>query len=261
MPRKRCPKMPNRITRSGSPRSTARDVRTAVAAFRKALELNPKHAGAQLHLAELMAMTDDQRWLNDAESRLKALMECSPVTPEMLNTLALTEMKLGKTENAVDNLEQVLAKAPQELTSSILLARAKLLQRDVKGAEDVLKKAAAAKPNAADPHVVLGRVLCLSKQGAGGGSGISTRAPTRPPQRARLDGFSGARKCDGPQNGGGSEFQAPGGLPDKTYRPVYALFLFERAAATRRCVNLKGWRKKIPRTDWRERVWCRPTGP
>ena len=131
------------------------DIRTCVLSLRKAIQLNPKHAAAQLKLTELMAM-GDQNLAREAESRLRGLMETTPITPEMLNTLAFTELRLGKTADAVQTLEDLLSKNPGELTSAILLARARLAAKDMQGAEKILQKASAAAPNAARPHVVLG---------------------------------------------------------------------------------------------------------
>ncbi len=205
----------------------AHDLRTAVGAFRKALDLNPKHPGAQLRMAELMSMTDERNWLNDAETRLKSLMEASPVTPEMLNTLALTEMKLGKTENAVDDLEQVLAKAPRELTSSILLARAKLLQNDVKGAEDVLKKASAAQPKSADPHVILGRFYTSQRRTADAESEFQRALELDPRSGPALMNLAVLQNALGHKKEAEAGFKRLAGFGDKNYNPVYALFLFE----------------------------------
>ena len=125
------------------------DVRAGVLALRKALELNPKHRSAQLRMAELYSMTPDPTLLKDAQSRLKELLQDSPATPEILNTLGATEMKLGNLESAIQTYERVLAQSPGELTAIVMLARAKLLQKDAKGAEEVLKKAVADAPRSA----------------------------------------------------------------------------------------------------------------
>jgi tetratricopeptide (TPR) repeat protein len=134
----------------------AGDLRTAILSYKKALDLDPKHAGAQLKLSQIMARASEEIWVKDAETRLKTLAGSSSSNPEVLNTLAFTELKLGKIGSAVENLEDVLEKYPGELTSSVLLARAKLLQNDTKGAEDVLKRARDTAPKSPDPHSILG---------------------------------------------------------------------------------------------------------
>ena len=44
------------------------EIRFGVATLRKALELNPKHAAAQLRMAQLMAMTNDPEMVKDART-------------------------------------------------------------------------------------------------------------------------------------------------------------------------------------------------
>ena len=107
-------------------------------------------------MAQLMSSGDDTT-VKQAEERLRKLLETAPSTPEMLNTLAFAEMRLGKVEEAIETLEQALVQTPNELNSAVLLVRAKLAQKDVAGAEAVLKKAAASMPNSPHPHVILGR--------------------------------------------------------------------------------------------------------
>jgi cytochrome c-type biogenesis protein CcmH/NrfG len=106
--------------------ASGRDLRTAALSFRKAVDLNPKHAGAQLKLAELMASTNDPELLKDAQTRLQGLLQGNEPTVEMLNALAFTNLKLGHTGDSVQYLEEVLARSPGELTASLLLARTKM---------------------------------------------------------------------------------------------------------------------------------------
>lgn len=105
------PKDPEVYYQLGVACLAAQDYRTAVIAFRKALDLNPKHVAAQLKMAQMLAQTDDKELLKDAQGRLKALLEGPSATPEMLNTLAFTELKLGATENAIQSLERALAQS------------------------------------------------------------------------------------------------------------------------------------------------------
>jgi cytochrome c-type biogenesis protein CcmH/NrfG len=56
------------------------DYRSALAAFRRSADLNPKHAAAQLRLAQLLSLTDDPELLEDAKSRLKRCSRAFPPT-------------------------------------------------------------------------------------------------------------------------------------------------------------------------------------
>lgn len=133
------------------------DVASAALAYRRTTELNPKHAGAQQKLGELMAMLGDRKLVEEAEQRLHALVDAFPTDMTALNTLAFAELKLGKREDAIRHLEKVIAKAPERFASAALLAEAKLQNRDIPGAEEVLKTACARNPGSPDVFVVLGR--------------------------------------------------------------------------------------------------------
>ena len=53
--------------------SAANDVNTAALTLRRATELNPNHIGAQLKLAQLIALVGDDELLKDTHARLKEL--------------------------------------------------------------------------------------------------------------------------------------------------------------------------------------------
>src|SRR5947209_196050 len=72
----------------------AGDLRAAVVAFKQALDRNPKHTGAQLGIAQLMTVAGSEPLLKDALARLTELSAAAPDNREVLNTLALTELKL-----------------------------------------------------------------------------------------------------------------------------------------------------------------------
>jgi len=128
------------------------DYRSALAAFRRSADLNPKHAAAQLRLAQLLSLTDDPELLEDAKSRLKTLLQgiSSNSSTDTLNALAFTELRLGNPESASQILEQILVEAPGELASAVLLAQTKMQAKDFKGAEAVLVKACKDSPKSAD---------------------------------------------------------------------------------------------------------------
>lgn len=202
------------------------DVRTAVAFFKKALDENPKHSGAQLKLAQLMSLTTNKALLQDAETRLTALKQSSPNSPELLNSLALTELKLGKTDSAAQELEQVLAKAPQELISSIWLAQTKLAQHDVKGAEDVLKKACEAAPKSADPHVALGQFYALEKRTAEAEQQFQRAVAINPKSGPALMNLANLQLVGGRKQEAEQTLKRLATLDDTAYKPVYAKYLF-----------------------------------
>lgn len=132
------------------------DFGAAVAAFRKAIQLNPNHVEARLRIAQMMAATDNEALLKDAQSRLKTLAAAQSASPEILNTLGFTDLKLGNTEAAVQSFERAMTESPGLLGSYIMLARAKLLEKDSKAAEEVLKKACNQLPASSEARRFLG---------------------------------------------------------------------------------------------------------
>jgi len=113
------PKDPEPIYQSGVVYLEAQQIPSAVAAFRKALELNPKHSGAQLKLSELMTASRVKELIQDAATRLQGILAVSPDNPEAIDTLASAEFQLGNTEGAASRLEAALQKFPNHLQSSV----------------------------------------------------------------------------------------------------------------------------------------------
>jgi len=100
----------------------AGDASNTVASLRRALGLNPKHRASEILLARLMSQVNDKGILQDAQQRLKALLEDAPNNAEALHTLGLTELKLGEVTDAFKNLDRAVAVAPQSLGMAVTLA-------------------------------------------------------------------------------------------------------------------------------------------
>src|ERR1039458_1613547 len=106
----------------------ANDINTAGAYFQKATELNPKHTGAQLKLAELLS-GGNKKQIEDAQKRVLGVLAALPDDVDALNVLSVTELRLGKPESAEAHLEQALRKSPTHLRSSVALAQVRLVGR------------------------------------------------------------------------------------------------------------------------------------
>src|SRR5260370_3940848 len=159
------------------------NVGNGVAALRHATEINPKHAGAQLKLAELMTTSQNQDILRDAVGRLESVLTASPDNIEATDTLAVAAWRLGKVDDASKLLEEALQRIPASLRSSIQLARLKLGQNDLHGAAELLKNAEASAPKSPDAAVGLGRVVVkggpTDHPGPGVWKGLGRGAETR----------------------------------------------------------------------------------
>lgn len=143
----------------------AGDAANGIASLRRAMDIDPNHAASHLRMAELMVTTNDPELLRSAKDRLERLLQTpSANDPDALHALAFTELRLGQPEEAMEHLATALRKAPQSLATAVTLARAKLLHKDARGAEETLLKACADAPGSADAIVVLGSFYSSQKR-------------------------------------------------------------------------------------------------
>ena len=203
------------------------ELQSAVNSFRKAISLDPKNRGAQLELSKIMASTIDPEALEDAENRLNTLLQSGVADPEALQTLALTELKLGKMDVAAGHLQQALGASPQSLKSSVLLATTNLGRGDFKGAEDVLQKACLSAPKSPDARVILGDFYILRNRVPEAEKQFQEALilnPNHGPALAELGKLliSLGRKADAEQ-----AFKRLAALPDPVTRSAHAVFLLQ----------------------------------
>lgn len=199
----------------------------AAGSLRKATELNPKHTAAQLKLASVLTATGDTAAIVEAQKRARTVATDLPNDVDALNTLALTELRLGKPEEAAAHLEEALAQLPGGLTSSALLMRAKLAKGDVKGADEVLEQCFRRSPQSAPLALVMGRFYLVTER--------RRQAEQQFRRAVRIDPQYGAAWLDlgltlfhaGRKDEAGQVFQQAARLPDKRYKPAYAIFLLE----------------------------------
>jgi Flp pilus assembly protein TadD len=123
------------------------DVRGALMAFAKANELNPTDTRVQLKLAEMLTGSGRKDFVESARAKLQSLLKASPNDPEILSSLADSELLLGDADDASHNLEQALQKFPDYLKASVQLALLKLKRQDLAGAEEIFRKGAEAAPS------------------------------------------------------------------------------------------------------------------
>jgi tetratricopeptide (TPR) repeat protein len=202
------------------------DFNAAASCFRKAAELNPKHAGAQLKLAELMATSRSKEVVQEAQKRSQGVLALLPGDPDALDVLAVTELKLGKPESAEAHLEQALKTSPSHLKSSVALARAKLARKDTAGAEEVLKQAVAQAPRSPEPRVYLGGLYLALGKKAEAEQEYRHALEIDPKHGPALLALAAMQVRAGQAEQADRTYQQISALPDKRYRPMHALFLF-----------------------------------
>jgi tetratricopeptide (TPR) repeat protein len=203
------------------------DFRDAVSSFQKSLELNPKHAGAQLKMAELMAASGNKEVLQEAQKRSQEVLALLPGDPDALNVLALTELKLGRPESAEAHLEQALKTSPSNLKSSVALAQAKLARKDTAGAEEVLKQAVAQAPRSPEPRVYLGGFYVALGKTAEAEQQYRKALEINPKYGPALLALGAMQVRAGRNDEADRTYQQLSALPEKQYRPAHALFLFQ----------------------------------
>jgi tetratricopeptide (TPR) repeat protein len=219
---------------------------SALSSFRKATELNPKHAGAQLKLAALLAAVNDPAAVTDAQSRAQAVASEFPNNVDALDTLAMTELRLGKPDDAVAHLEQSLDLLPGGLESSALLMRARMSQGDVKGAEDALQQCVLKSPNSAEVALVMGRFYLVTHR--------PVLAEEQFRRAIRIDSRYAPALLDlamtlfhtGRTDEAAPIFKQIAALPGKNYKPVYAIFLLETGRRDASIAELERLAKEDP---------------
>jgi tetratricopeptide (TPR) repeat protein len=219
------------------------DYQAGVLSLKKTLDLNAKHAGAQLRMAQLMASTRDPELLQDAEARLKELMKNTPGV-ETLSSLAFTQLKLGSIQDGVRNLEQILAKAPGDLTSVFLLAKAKLWQKDTKGAEQVLLKAASDAPNSAEAQILLAHFYASQNRFPEAEDRLSKALALAPANGPALMLLGRLQLAAGKKGDAEQTFRKV--APVEGYRSVYALFLYQEGRRDEAIRELERLSKEYP---------------
>ena len=205
----------------------AGDLQNCVASLRRALELNPQHAGARLQLADLMSNASDPDVLKDAQQRLQTLLQDSPQNADALHALALTELKLGDSKGAEQHLEKAIAAAPQELVLAISLAEVKLQQKDTKTAENVLLKATRDFPKSADALVILGRLYAKLNRAADSEEQFRRALSIDPSHGAALFNLATLLYQSGRKQEAEPFFKRLSGFSDKALQPTYGNYLFQ----------------------------------
>src|SRR5215469_11628792 len=203
------------------------DFARAAASFQKAVELNPKHTGAQLKLVLLMLTSNDKDVLLEAQKRSQEVLDLLPGDVDALDVLALAELRLGKPESAEAHLEQALKKSPGHLKSAIALAEAKLARKDEVGADAVLKEAAAQAPRSAEVRTSLGGYYFARGKTAEAEQEFRTALEIDPKYGPALLAVGAIEARAGHSDQAERIYQQLAALPDKQYKPLHAQYLFQ----------------------------------
>lgn len=199
----------------------------AASAFQQATRINPQHSGAQVKLAELMAASRKRKFVEQAASQLEAVLARSPADLEAIDALAVTDVELGKPEDAQKRLEEVLEKDPAHLPASFALARIRLRTRDYAGAERYLRDAVANSPGSVPAALALGEFY-LTRRQPGKAEPLIRKVLQLDPRSAGGLASLGAIQIHTKQwQDADSTYALLATLPPKSNRPVHAIFLLQ----------------------------------
>ena len=202
------------------------DTRAAYQSFLKALGLNPAHSGAQLKVSEMRIASRDQQVISNAVSQLIGTFGQSPDDPEVIDTLAIGEWKLGKTDEALERLDEAVKRFPASLQSSVTLAQMKLRQNDAAGAEEVMKKAVSEAPRSANATLALARIYTLLRQPEKAESALQRTLQLDPENIPALFALGSLQLAARRTEDADRTYRRLAALPGKGFESVHAIFLY-----------------------------------
>ena len=135
---------------------------------------------------------------------------------------------MGKVEDAVKRLEEVLDRFPNHLATSVEIARFKLLKNDPDGAEEVLRKLTATVPDSAEAAIALGHFYLLRRKMELGEAEFRRALQLEPKNGTALLGLAAIQSQAGRNNELEETYRRLSELPDVNYKPLHALFLLQQ---------------------------------
>ena len=193
----------------------------------QATQLDPKHVAAQLKLAELMTANQNPDVVKEGQKKAQDVLVLSPGNPDALETLAVSELRLGDPADAVQHLDQALHNAPQNLNAATTLALTKLRNNDVVGAEQVMRKAVTDAPRSAEHAVAFGSFYALIRRPADAETQFRRALDINPKFGPALVALGNSLYQAGKLEEAGQLFQQASSLPNKEYWPLHAIFLLQ----------------------------------
>lgn len=128
----------------------------AVAAFRRAIELQPKQAGVHSNLGSVLQA---QGRFDEALIACQDALRLNPEHAEAYNNLGNALQKLGRVSEAVAAYERALALRPQFAEASSNLSNALLLEGRLDEAVGSCRRALSVNPHYPEAHINLGNAL------------------------------------------------------------------------------------------------------
>ena len=207
----------------------------AIVAFQKALECDPKHAGAQTKLASMMIVSASPEVVRAGADKLRSVIG-SADSADASTLLAMAEWRLGSSDDALRRLEDTLKRFPSSLDSAVALARLRVNRGDVTGARTVLEKAAAASPNSSQAALALGQMQALCGDVAAAEREIRRAIALDPQSGAALLNLALLEASTNRRDAAEVSLRKLAALPDRHFRAIHAMFVY-RANRSEEAIN------------------------
>ena len=231
--------------RLGLTYSRMSDPMLAAASFKRATELNPRHQGAQLKLAELLATSSERPLLEDAETRARQLLPSGTENAEVLTVLGTAEWNLGKKEAAEQHLNEAFRANPN-VNAAVQLARIRLDNKDSQGAETLLRDAVQRQPEKADLRVVLGELYTILHKEKEAEQELQRALTSDPKNTAALNDLGALYVTRGQMTEAEEMYARLSALPDPRYVSAHAIFLLQSGQPERATREFEALWKKFP---------------
>jgi len=167
----------------------------AIASFRRALDLAPRHTLARYNLALVLNRSDH---VSESIDELKRALTIDP-QPQIHYMLGIVYWHQGDFDRAVTELKAAIARQPNYADAHYALGSVLKARKDWKGAADALRRAIALRPDS-PTHYTLAQVLQQSGDDAGAKREFAEsdrlRQRTEADQRATVWTTVGAQKLD-----------------------------------------------------------------
>jgi tetratricopeptide (TPR) repeat protein len=231
------------------------DLGLGVVAIKKATDLDPKHAGAQVKMAEMLAMTRNQDMIADAQKKLKSVLDASPNNADAQYWMAITDWMSGRSQDAETRLVGLLSQFPKELSAARTLALIKLNKQDFAAAEATHRKAVESAPNSVDAVLALGTLHVLMGKPKDVETDIKRVLELNPKDGQALLTLVRLQVYAGQREEAEKTLVRLSALPDKEYKPLHALYLFSQGKHDAALAELESLSKSAPQDrDARQRL-------
>jgi tetratricopeptide (TPR) repeat protein len=214
------PRDPDRLFTLGLAQSEV-NVADAVATFGRLLELAPRHVLARYNLALVLKRTDR---LENALRELERVLAIER-RPEALYTRAIIYWHTGDLDSAVTGLREAVRVDARYGDAFAALGSVLKAKRDWSGAAAALRRAIDLDPNRPEAHYTLGQVLRSKGDESGArrefGEADRLRTRTRVEQEATMWTAAGTQKLDGGDAPGAADLFERAIKVNDRYAPAY----------------------------------------